>query len=175
MCIFKNWTIDNFLTLFSMILMSIGGTFALIQWISSKKLRRAEFIDQIINKLRFNKEIQKVMYLIEYDPKWYSEKFHRSELENQVDKFLSYIDYICYLYFLRNISNNEFRILKYDINRICISPSVQAYLWNLYHFSRRMNADCSFLHLIEYGIKNKIIKKEFIDNDKDLYRKLLNF
>jgi len=175
MHIFRNWTIDNFLTLSSMVLMSIGGIFALIQWISSKKIRKAEFVHQIINRLRFDDEMQKVMYLIDYNHKWYSENFHNSELENRVDKLLSYIDYICYLYFLKNISNNEFRILKYEINRICISPSVQAYLWNLYHFSKRMNTNCSFMHIIDYGIKKKIIKNEFKENGKDLYFKYLNF
>jgi hypothetical protein len=76
---------------------------------------------------------------------------------------------------MKNISYNEFSVMKYEINRVCISPSVQAYLWNLYHFSKRMKTDCSFAHIIDYGIKEKIIKNEFKINNIDMYRKYLNF
>ena len=171
-----NWTIDNYLTVLSTILMSIGGIFALIQWVSSKKLRRAEFIDQIIKKLRFDKEISETMYMLDYNHNWYTRDFHNgnSDIEYNVDKLLSYINYICYLYSTKNITNNEFKVLKYEVNRICISPSVQKYLWNLYHWSIKNKTDCSFVYIIDYGIKNSFIKGEF-KKDSNLYDKYLNF
>jgi hypothetical protein len=156
--------------------MSIGGFFALIQWISSKKLRRAEFIDQIINKIQFDKENSETMYMIYYNHNWYTNDFHNSisGFEYKIDKLLSYIDYICYLYNTKNITNNEFKVLKYRVNRICISPSVQKYLWNLYHWSKKNKTDCLFAHIIDYGIENGFIKREFKINN-NLYDKYLNF
>jgi hypothetical protein len=55
--LFCNWTIENYLNLLSIILVSGGGILALIQWEFSKKLKRAEFIDQILNKILFDKDI----------------------------------------------------------------------------------------------------------------------
>jgi hypothetical protein len=173
----QNWEIEHSLTLISIFIMVIGGIFALFQWNSARKLKNAEFIDKIINQIRFNSDMAKTMYKIDYGPDWYTEDFHnnKSDIEYQIDKLLSYIDYICYLYYMKNISNNEFNIFKYEINRICISSSVQAYLWNLYHFSKRNKTYCSFTYLISYGIKSKIFEKDFKENNNDLYVKRLNF
>ena len=93
----------------------------------------------------------------------------------RIDKLLSYLSYICYLKQENNISDKEFRILQYEINRTCTSPSIQGYLWNLYHFSRKQGTDCSFQYLIDYGIKNNIIEKSFLDPKCFLYEKTLNF
>jgi len=175
---FNNWEPDNYLTLITIILMATGGFFALIQWNSSEKFKRVKYLDEIITKLRFDPEMANTLYTIDYNHNWYTKEFHNNrDLEYKIDKVLSYFDFICYLYNMRNIKYNEFKIIKYRVNRICISPSVQKYLWNLYHFSKRMGAECSFTHIIDYGIKNKIIKKEFKDNSNDLYGncKYLNF
>ena len=171
------WSIDNVLTVLSIVLAIIGGTFAYIQWKSANKLKRSEFINQIIDKLRFDKDLVKTMYLIEYDYGWYSEKFHSTdkELEYEVDKLLSYLSYICYVNKLKIISNKEFSILQYELNRTCSSPAVQCYLWNLYHFSKSQNTKCTFHYLIEYGTTNKIINKEFYNKMSTHYSKYLNF
>jgi hypothetical protein len=158
--------------------MAIGGIFALIQWNSSEKFKRVKYLDEIITKLRFDSEMANTLYIIDYDHNWYTKDFHKNhDFEYKIDKVLSYIDFICYLYSNGDIKDNEFKIIKYRVNRICISPSTQRYLWNLYHFSKRMGAECSFTHIIDYGIKNKIIKKEFLDNSNDLYGdcRYLNF
>ena len=169
-------TIDNYLTLFSIILVLVGAIFALIQWNSSIKLRRAEFIDKIINIIRFDKEMAETLYVIDYNLFWYDANFHKNgNFEYKIDKALSYFDYICYLYSTKNIGNNEFKILKYRISRICMSPSTQAYLWNLYHFSNKFKRECSFTNIINYGIKNKLITNEFTNNSTNLYVKYLNF
>jgi hypothetical protein len=169
-------TIDNYLTLISIFLVLIGAIFALIQWNSTIRLRRAEFIDKIINIIRFDKEMAETLYTIDYYPFWYDVNFHKNrDFEYKIDKVLSYFDYICYLYSTKNIGNNEFKILKYRISRICMSPSTQAYLWNLYHFSNKFGRECSFTHIINYGIKNKLIKQEFTSNSINLFIKYLNF
>jgi len=176
----SNLTIDNYLTIVSIIIVSIGGFFALIQWCSSIKLRRAKFINKIINITRFDEGISKTMLIIDYDENnnWYDDDFHNSDtaLEYQIDKLLSYIDYVCYLYSEEIISYNEFIVLEYKVTRICCSNSVQEYLWNLYHYSKiKMNVYCSFINLIDYGIKNKILPDNFKENCTDLFKKRLDF
>jgi len=142
-------TIDNYLTLISIILGSIGGFFALIQWNSTIKLKRAEFIDKIISIVRFDKEMAQTLYTIDYDLFGYDENFHENrELEYKIDKVLSYFDYICYLYSTKNIGNND--------------------------FLSELERECPFMHIINYGIENNIIKKEFISNSEDLFIKYIN-
>lgn len=173
----ENWSVENILSAISIFLVIIGGGFAYKQWTASNQIKRTELIKQIMERLRFDKEMAKTMYTVEYDDSWYNEDFHDGDgdFEHQVDELLSYLSYICYLKKERNISRKEFRILQYEINRTCTSPCVQAYLWNLYHFSRRQGSKCSFQYLIDYGIKNRLIDKSFLKVDCELYEKTLNF
>lgn len=174
----QNWSVDNVLSMVSIILVIIGGIFAYRQWKSANTTRRAELINQILEKLRFDKEFSDTLYLIDYKYGWYNENFHNHKhgLEYQVDKLMSYFSYICYLQKERKIRYKEFCILKYEINRACSSPDVQCYLWNLYHFSQRQRTPCSFQYLIDYGLKQKLIdREEFINSKSIYYTKTLNF
>jgi len=47
------WLGENYFPLLSILIAIVGGGFALFQWKKSTNLRRAEFINQIIEKLRF--------------------------------------------------------------------------------------------------------------------------
>ncbi|MDR1927825.1 MAG: hypothetical protein LBQ33_04210 [Oscillospiraceae bacterium] len=171
-----HWLGDNWSSLASIIGLAIGGVFALIQWHNSTQLKRSEFINQIIEKLRFNSEIAKAMYLVDYDQKWYDENFHgASEKELVIDKLLSYLSYICYLISENHLTKNESSILEYELIRACESLSVQAYLYNLYHFSKKRKSMCSFQYLIDYGLKLKIIPETFLEESSSAYPKYLNF
>jgi len=169
-----NFILDNWLTLVSLLLALIGSGFALFQWKKAVQVRRAEFVHQIIERLRFNDELVKAMYNIDYEQNWYYSGFHNSELEASIDKLFSYLDYICYLRSNNIISKKEFAIFQYKINRVCVSISTKEYLWNLYHFSKKNNADCSFQFLLNYGIQYEIFPKDFRDNET-LYNKTLNW
>ena len=170
------WLGDNWFSLVSIIGLAIGGVFALIQWHNSTQLKRSEFINQIIEKLRFNSEIVKAMYIIDYDQTWYDENFHGgSEKELVIDKLLSYLSYICYLINGNHLTKNESSILEYELIRTCESWSTQAYLYNLYHFSKKRKSTCSFQYLIDYGLKLKIFPASFLDCSSSTYPKYLNF
>lgn len=174
----NNWSISDILSLLSVILVIIGGLFAYKQWEYSNKIKRAEFLDQIITNLRFDREIAETINMIDYSNGWYDEYFHnnRSGLEYKVDKVLSYLSYICYLVKEKHIRKIDFVILEYEINRICLSPAVKCYLWNLYHFSVSQKSKCSFQYLIDYGIQNGLINKiEFMNSRSKKYIKRLNF
>jgi len=174
---FNNWTVDNYLSLVLIAVMAIGSIFALFQWNSSIKVRRTEFLDDIINKLWFDENMARTMHLIDNNPNWYTEDYHKNytDLGYQMDKLLSYFDFICYLHFIKNLKENEFSVIRYEIDRTCASPSVQAYLWNLYHFSNKIEAGCSYMYIIDYGIEEKIIDKDFKINNDNLFNKYLKF
>lgn len=174
----NNWTISDILSLFSIIIAIIGGIFAYKQWAFANKTKRADLLGQVINILRFDKEMAFTMNLIDYHDMWYDEDFHNSnkELEYKVDKTLSYLSYVCYLIKEKQLNKNDSVILEYEISRTCTSLSVQSYLWNLYHFSAVNNAKCSFQYLIEFGIQNKFINGvEFMNSKSKKYIKILNF
>ncbi|GHU54611.1 hypothetical protein FACS189414_2560 [Bacteroidia bacterium] len=65
-----NLSFENYLSLISLLFVLIGGCFALYQWQSSIKTKRAEFINQILEKLRFDKELTKTMYIVDYNQNW---------------------------------------------------------------------------------------------------------
>ncbi|MCL2645679.1 MAG: hypothetical protein FWD61_01585 [Phycisphaerales bacterium] len=172
-------TASDWIALATLIAGVIGGVFVWWQWRIGNKTKRAEFISQIIEKLRFDPEIPKIMYLLDYDQQWYDANFHGgSKIEEKIDKLFSYLTYICYMRKHKNISNREFCILDYEIRRVCQNKQGQAYLWNLYHFSRKMETQCSFHDLIEY-LRNKVLsaeqKERFDSKDNGDYPKFLNF
>lgn len=167
-------TVENLLSIISLIFIAIGGFFVYWQWCKSLKTKRAEFINQILEKLRFDQNLPKTMYIVDYNQNWYGNSFHGSEQEVSIDKLFSYVDYICYLKSTGNISTTEFKIFQYEINRICVSISSKRYLWNLYHFSKKNMTTCSFQYLIDYGIDYKIFPNDFKKNES-LYPKTLNW
>ena len=174
----KSWGVDHIFTAVSLIFTVIAGIFAYRQWSVSNKIRKSEFINQILDKIRFDKELADMMYVIDYSVSWYKGHFQNcdKDFEFKMDKLLSYLSYICYLWKEKRITEKEFRVLKYEVNRVCNSYDVQSYLWNLYHFAKRNHAECSFQYLIDYGIKEKLIDaKTFRDPKSGQYEKNLNF
>ncbi|MCL2041989.1 MAG: hypothetical protein FWG84_08145 [Bacteroidales bacterium] len=169
-----DFTIDNWLTLISLNFIAFGGGFALWQFYKNTKIKRAEFLNQILEKLRFDENLTTTMYVVDYNQVWYDNKFHNSEFEGNIDKLFSYLDYICYLKSTRNIKGTEFKICQYEINRVCVSIATQQYLWNLYHFSKKNNTDSSFQYLIDYGIEKNLFPTDFKENIT-LYIKTLNW
>ena len=173
---------DGVLNAVYLLLVIIGGLFAGFQWQVSNKIKRAEFINEIIEKLSFDRDLARTMYMIEYinyqKKSWYDENFHSgSETEFDIDKLLSYLSYICYLKKTKNIKNEEFKFMQYEIVRVCSSLDVQAYLWNLYHASRFCKSNCSFEHLIEYGLdqQNNLFHECFLDDKSGYYVKRMKF
>lgn len=162
-----------------LVLTVVGGIFALIQWRCGNKIKRAEFINGLIEEVRSDKEISKTIYLFDYDANWYSSQFHNGKngLEHEVDKTLSFFSYICYLRNNNLISKRDFEFFDYEIRRIADNYSVQAYLYNLYHFSENRNTKMSFCYLFDYCYKNKLFgeNKEMKNSASTYYPHYLNF
>ena len=88
----ENWSVDNILSAISIILVIIGGVFAYKQWTASNQIKRTELIKQIMERLRFDKEMADTMYTIEYDDSWYDIDFNAGvdDFEHKINELLSY-------------------------------------------------------------------------------------
>ena len=53
----NNWNLEVIISFVSILLVGVGGFFALFQWISANRIKRAELINQIVERLRFDQEI----------------------------------------------------------------------------------------------------------------------
>lgn len=172
------WTIENVISLISVFLVGVGGVLALLQWRSASKVKRAEFVNQIIEKLRFDQDMVNAMGMVDYGTIRYDESFHNGTdgKEAQIDKLLSYLSIVCFLRTLHVIQKDEFAFFEYYLYRVYSSGSLCGYLWNLYHFAKKRNIRCPFHFLIKYGVKNKMIDWEnFKDPNSNIYNKTLNF
>ena len=163
----------------TVVVAALGGVFAFFQWWRSSYIKRAEYINELTEKIRSDNDIREIVYLIEYgNEDWYTEKFHGSpELEKNVDKTLSYFSYICYLKSMRIISARELSFFEYKITRILKDDNIQRYLFNLHHFSEKNDVPMSFNYLLKYGKSHKLLSKEFYKKDSKEYQeyKYLNF
>lgn len=80
-------TISDVTSTISVILVILGGIFGYYQWRKSVLLKRAGYINDLIEKIRTDEYIKDVVYMFDYNKKWYSESFHQSgELELKIDK-----------------------------------------------------------------------------------------
>lgn len=184
-------TISDIIAITALIIAGLSSFFAIIQWRNSVAIKRAEYINDLTEKIRSDVDIRNVIYMIDYGTDWYSPDFHGSgELERKVDKTLSYFSYIVYLREGKIISKREFRFFLYEIERLLVNGNIRDYLYNLYHFSNRAGTPCTFTYLIEYGRKYypNLFDTDFFDskicerNSKDnparngmIYHKNLNF
>ncbi|MDF2540743.1 MAG: hypothetical protein K0S47_461 [Herbinix sp.] len=143
-------------------LTTLGGCFGLYQWYRSNCIKRAEYIGNLLEKLRTDKVFIEILYMFDYNEVWYNLDFHKGDngLERKIDEVLSYFSYMCYLRKSRIINTNDFKFFNYEILRISQSECFCKYLYNLYHFSNKNNTIMSFHYLFEYCIKNEIIPKE---------------
>ena len=152
----------NLIAAATLVLAVIAGFRALAQWKESKRIKRAEYIKELTDKIRSDDDIAKTLYQIEYNVFIYSMNFHGSgELERQVDKTLSYFSYICYLKKHKILTSDEFRFFDYEVTRIFQNMDIVNYLYNLYHFSQKQERPISFCYLVDYGLENGLLDEDF--------------
>ena len=166
------------LTAIGLALTITGGFFALLQWRQNIMLKRSEIIKQIVDKLRYEKDMADITYMVEYDRFKYTQEFHKdTQLEQRIDSLLALLDYACYLRTNNIIRKKEFSIIEYRVVRIVGRRDIQAYLWNLHHFAKANRTVCSFSHLVEYGLKNRLFLEGFENSTCELliHKKFLNF
>lgn len=170
---------SEIISFLSFVVVLIGAVFTIYQWRKSSTLKRADYINDLTEKIRTDSDIRDIIYLIDYgDPRnpWYNSDFHNSgELERKVDKTLSYFSYICYLKRKKIISDDEFMFFRYEVERILINRQVKEYFFNLYHFANKFGNPFTFEYLFEYGKDMKIYEDEFYNKNSKNYHHYLNF
>lgn len=169
------FSISDVVSVISFITVLIGGAFALVQWNKNIRLKRADYLNALIEKLRTDPIIKESTKYFDYDHEWYSEDFHESEKENDFDYIFSFFSYICYLKSNHIIGEREFKMIKYEVNQVIDNEQTQQYLYNIYHFSRSNHTPCSFYYLVEYAKKRKVLSKEFFNPKSKKYPHYLNF
>jgi len=168
----------------------IGGAFTawkfLQEWRKQNSIRRAEWVEKLIKEMRCDEDNKRIRYKIEYSEiKYYKGKgynFHGNEaIESSIDKYLSLLNFICYLRKTRAINRKDFNTFRYSVvwaltNKNKLGDNaVQAYLWNLYHFAKltsgppygwgffylKNRAPCSFHYLICWGLFHRLFVPDF--------------
>ena len=140
-----------------------------------RKLKRNEYVKQLIEMFRNDEEISDAAHMTEYEDDWYKESFH-SKTQNCkmkiVDKYLGRLSYICHLIKRRAIKGNEIILFEYKIVSALTSESVQNYLWNLHHDSEdKYGVKHTTYDLIWYGIKNELIDEDFMNKHNSSFKK----
>ena len=173
-------TVSDIISIFSLLVVIIGGVFTYIQWKNNVSLNRANYINELTEKIRTDESIKDTVYLLDYGKKWYSREFHGDkEIEPKVDKTLSYFSYICYLKAEKIISKKEFMFFKYEVERFLMNEQVQDYFYNLYHFANKFDIPFTFYYLFRYGEQKGVFDKQFFDMTSykvvEKYHRYLNF
>ena len=177
----SNILVSNELKGISQVMTIVGGLFVFYQWQHNNRLKRADYINKLTEKIRTDEMIKETIYMFEYDENWYSEEFYSSgDLEIKVDKTLSYFSYICYLKSRGIITKKELCFFQYELDSIFRNHQVQDYLYNLYHYSNGLGIAMTFKYLFDYGKKEKIFIEEMYDkesykDESNYFHKYVNF
>ena len=157
-----------------------GVIFGLTQYTNSKKVSKSQFVSDLIQKIRNDKDVKDVIRLIEHDDFTYDSCFYANrDLEYKTDKTLTLFSYLVYIKDNRIISEEEFLFFVYEIKLLLQNKQLQNYLYNVYHFSKCCKTECPFTPIIEYGKSNKILSEDFFDVDacesSARYKKIISF
>lgn len=161
------FSISDIIDLLSIIAITIGGIFTLCKWNISMRIKRAEYIRNLIEVK--NKElILKTFNLFDYNIEWYSRDFHRSNIENEVDYTLTYFDYVCYLNSTNIFDTKTFNLFKYQVDSIVRNQQVIDYMYNLYHYAKNNHMGLSYPYLLGYAAQKGYVNEDFyrIDSHK---------
>lgn len=171
----------DILTLVSIIVAALIGIigFALTIWQinKAKRVKEMDFVSNLISAIRTNERLSDAFYLIEYDKKWYDEKFKKSKIEKKMDALLSQLDYLCYARETKLIREEAFNYFGYTLYRVVNNKEARNYFWNLYHLAKLLNQECPFAHLINYMKQGFSVEELFAFNSKEVvcepYRKVI--
>lgn len=166
--------------IYSLIITLIIAISGFYKWIKNLSMIRANYINELAEKIRTDKDIEDTIYRIEYGEEWYNEDFHKSkDMERAVDKTLVYFTHAIYLRKKRIIGKKEFVFFEYNIKRMLSNLQMEDYFYNLYHFSEKKNLPFPFKSLLEYAEKNRLFDNDFRDSTahkrNSKYHEYLNF
>ena len=91
----NNILVSNELKGISQVIAIIGGVFVFYQWRHNNRLKKADYINELTEKIRTDEMIKEIIYMFDYDEDWYSKKFHLSgDLEKWIKHYLIFLIYV---------------------------------------------------------------------------------
>lgn len=157
----------NLFSLVTLFFAVAGGIFALVKWNKDTLLQRSEKVNELLERIRSDKDMTRCIHLFDYETAWYDGKFHGGAIEKSVDRTLSYLSYICYLREERILKKKEFDFFRYELVRTVSNRDVQDYLYNVYHFSKFNNSPMTFEYLYRFAQKEGFLDKQFLNPSPD--------
>mgnify|MGYP004445265671 CR=1 FL=1 len=133
-------------------------------WRSDVKNKNIRHIQSLPLKMMFDPDVDEILSVMDYGKPWYGPEFHNSgELERKIDKTLLFLDNICFQKYKFNLQDTDIYAFNYNIGRCITNHDVQSYLFNLYHWCKKLNSDFPYKYLLRYGEESGDIKKNFYD------------
>lgn len=130
------------------------------QWKLDRLFKRSSAIRDIIRGMHGNPGTNKFLHDIDYDVKWYDENFHNSEKERAVDVALLDLNYICYMFRMGLIQEDELNMARYELCRCLQNAQVQNYLEYINGFAKGGGMESPFAELIRYGMEKNLLNEK---------------
>lgn len=63
----NEYDLGDIISIVSAVFILFGGLFTFIQWRKSVRIKRADYINELTEKIRSDEDIKNIIYLFEYD------------------------------------------------------------------------------------------------------------
>lgn len=176
-------SISNIAIIVSALVGICGIIFSCYKFAVKVKNDRSQYISSFL--LNIEKH-QGTFQIFDYSKNWYTKEFRNSELEEKIDSYLLYINYVLYCQKAGMITEKEARFFSYYVNRTIFSQSTINYLFNLYHFTQRqnnlfdstennaLNIPFIFQDILDYAKQKGAIDEDFYNVESQNYPHILN-
>ena len=169
--------IDNICNIVIAITAIVGVYISITTWKKNTKQEKFRITNNFIRETCEDRNIAKVFHKIDYSKHWYGPDFHNSDFEAEIDKLLIRYTYFIDLYNYGYTDKNSTEWLNYEIHRLLTNFDMQAYLFNLMNFTKRIKAPFPYKALVEYGKKQGFLDDTFfnVQLGAQKYPKTLNW
>lgn len=137
-----------------------GGYVAYRQWRQDVVIKRNMAIRDVVREMYGRLRTNRFLYDVEYETKWYDDKFHNSEKEGEVDQVMYDLNYVCYILREGVIKKGELNMVQYVLYRCLRNKQVQEYLAFTNNFAQRQGLECPFAELIRFGLTNNLLDEK---------------
>lgn len=121
------------------------------------KMLRSEHIRKVQNLICFDKDVMEIIYKIQKDEEVFEAICSDDEIMYEMNKYLSHLNYACYLNYKKLLRKDEFKFIEYYIVIALNSNAVQITLQSLCAYAEKNKCITPYEHLIKYGKTNKLL------------------
>jgi hypothetical protein len=121
-------SVGDLINLLILVTAVVGAILVIMQIRSSNKTQRTVFLKDLYSTLYSDPEMRQAFYEIEYERFKYDDAFHDSPAEGRIDRFLGFLDMVCYLHSQGFLSLAEMEFFRYEMLRTYQNPEVRRYM-----------------------------------------------